>query len=74
MSPTTSPKAIVKTEFESFGPQRSTSALDEESSGAEDIDILEGKARLRKLEYDLALERVAFSSLSARSVRGRLRG
>jgi hypothetical protein len=63
MSPAISPKVAVKTEFGSFGPRRSTSALDEESSGAEDIDILEAKARLRKKEYELACERVAVSKL-----------
>jgi hypothetical protein len=35
----------------------------EESSGAEDIDILEAKARLSKIKYDLACEELAFSKL-----------
>jgi hypothetical protein len=63
MSPAMSPKVPVKTELGSFAPRRSTSAMDEESAGADDIDILEAKARLRKIEYELACERVAVSKL-----------
>jgi hypothetical protein len=63
MSPAMSPKVPAKTELGSFAPRRSTSAMEVESSDAEDIDILEAKARLRKIEYDLARERVAVSKL-----------
>lgn len=63
MSPVMSPKVPVKTEFGSFAPRRSNSAMDEEYSGAEDIDILEAKARLSKIKYDLACEELAFSKL-----------
>jgi hypothetical protein len=63
MSPAMSPKVPVKTEFETSAPRRSTSAMNGECSGADDIDILEAKARLRKIEYDLACERVAVSKL-----------
>jgi hypothetical protein len=63
MSPVMSPKVPVKAEFGSFAPRRSTSAMAEESSGAEDIDILEAKARLSKIKYDLACEELAFSKL-----------
>jgi hypothetical protein len=61
--PAMSANVPVKTEFGNFGPRRSTSALDEESSGAEDIDILEAKARLQKIEYELACEKVVVSKL-----------
>ena len=60
MSPAMSPKAPIKTEFGSFTPRRPTSAVDDESSGAEDIDILEAKARLQKIKYDLAREKLEF--------------
>jgi hypothetical protein len=76
-SPAMSPTVPIKTESGNFGPRRSTSALDEVSSGAEDIDILEAKVRLRKIEYELACEKVAFSELRRKkSQRGleRLRG
>jgi hypothetical protein len=63
LSPAMSPKAPIKTEFGSFTPRRSTSAMDDESSGAEDIDILEAKARLQKIKYDLAREKVEFSKV-----------
>jgi len=71
-SPAVSPKVSVKIESQtqSFGPRRSTFALDEESSGAEDIDILEAKARLRKIEYDLACERVRVSKLERKKRQG----
>ena len=55
-----SPKAPIKTEFESSTPRRSTSAMDDESSGAEDIEYLEAKARLQKIKLDLALEKLEF--------------
>jgi hypothetical protein len=63
LSPAMSPKAPIKTEFGSFTPRRSTSAMDDESSGAEDIDILEAKARLQKIKYDLARKKVEFSKI-----------
>jgi hypothetical protein len=77
MSPVMSPKVPVKSEFGSFAPRRSTSAMDEESSGAEDIEILEAKARLSKIKYDLACEELAFSKLQRQKKQSdlkRLRG
>ena len=58
-----SPKAPIKTEFGSSTPRRSTSAMDDESSGAEDIEYLEAKARLQKIKLDLALEKLEFFKL-----------
>ena len=63
LSPAMSPKAPIKTEFGSSTPRRSTSAMDDESSGAEDIEYLEAKARLQKIKLDLALEKLEFFKL-----------
>ena len=37
--------------------------MDEESSDAEDIEILEAKARLCKIQHDLAREELAFAKI-----------
>jgi hypothetical protein len=63
MSPAMSPTVPVKTKFGNFGPQRSAFALDEESSGAKNIDLLKANARLWKAGYRLARERVVVFEL-----------